>query len=243
MNTVIDEPESPQLLAAAAGRYWSGSAERPWTRDMSHWRGQGRWSDDALWSSIGHEHVEMFDAFRRQVGHVRPVRRMLEWGPGGGANALAFAPRVEALYGVDVSAPNLRECGRQLADAGYAGWHPVHIDAGRPADVLDAVADPIDLVLCTAVFQHFPGQAYGLEVLRVMRELLTPGGLAIVQTRYDDGSAELRPKDRDYARNVVTFTSYTVEAFWDGCHAAGLRPASVVLQPERRYAYYWLTKD
>jgi cyclopropane fatty-acyl-phospholipid synthase-like methyltransferase len=240
-STVV--PDIGQSLAADAGAYWSSSADRRWVRDMSHWRGQGRWADDGAWTGIGRAHVAMVDAFFGQVGRTRPIRRMLEWGTGGGANAVAFAQRVQTIYGVDISAANLGECGRQLESGGFAGWRPIHIDAARPADVLNAVDGPLDFILSTAVFQHFPGQAYGLEVLGVMHELLAPGGLAIVQTRYDDGSAELRTKDRDYAQNVITFTSYKIEAFWDAATAAGLRPVSIVLQPEPRYAYYWLCKD
>jgi SAM-dependent methyltransferase len=244
MNTMIEIPaESPQTLAADAGRYWSSSADRPWVRDMSHWRGQGRWADDAVWLQIGQAHVQMVEAFRRQSDRHHPFRRMLEWGSGGGANLLAFAPWVETYYGVDISPPNLAECARQAAGAGFGGWKPIHIDASHPAKVLERVDAPLDFILSTAVFQHFPSQSYGLEVLSILHQLLAPGGMAIVQTRYDDGSEELGCKDRDYQRNVITFTSYTIADFWHACGCAGFRPASVVLHPEPCYAYYWLCKD
>src|SRR4051812_9474702 len=123
---ILLDPATTQT-ATGAGDYWTASERRPWIRDMSHWRGQGRWSDDAAWRSIGEQHVAVVRRMMRGAGVSTPVRRMLEWGPGGGGNAVAFAPWLQTFVGVDISRPNLMECGKQLNLAGFEGWPPVHI--------------------------------------------------------------------------------------------------------------------
>jgi hypothetical protein len=91
------------------------------------------------------------------------------------------------------------------------------------------------------VIQHFPGKEYGRRVLRIFNQALAEDGLALIQTRYDDGSEVLRCKTSDYSKNVVTFTSYRIEEFWDDLIQAGFEPLSILLRPEPCYAYY-LTK-
>jgi hypothetical protein len=234
--------EAPEVLASAAGRYWSQSSTVPWIQDMSHWRGRGRWRDDRVWRSIGARHFAMYEQLCLLARRPRPIRSMLEWGPGGGANAVAFAPEVEKFHGVDISAANLDACGRQLESIGFEGWHPVEIDANRPGECLDVVTTPIDFFLSTAVFQHFPGKAYGAEVVRIAHRLLASPGIALIQIRYDDGSEILQPKRRDYAKNAVTFTSYRIDEFWQIASDAGFEVLSVALSPGDCYASYWLRK-
>ena len=237
---VTEEPL--ETLAADAKSYWSQSAARPWVADMSHWRGRGRWSDDEVWTAIGRDHVAMFRQLCLLANREAPVRTMLEWGPGGGANALAFSLHVQRIYGVDISAANLQECARQLAESRFRGFHAIEIEATQPERVLAAVNEPNDFALSTAVFQHFPGKEYGQRVLNILHRLLAPDGIALIQTRFDDGSETLACKHSDYAKNVVTFTSYRIEEFWDNCTQAGFEPLSLTLKPEPAYAYYFLRK-
>jgi SAM-dependent methyltransferase len=229
-------------LVEEAGQYWRQSAVRPWVQDMSHWRGQGRWADDGEWKNVGAKHVELYRQLCVLSGRETPVRSMLEWGPGGGANAVAFAQQVARFYGVDISPANLRECARQLEAIAYKTFRPIEIDASTPEQCLESIDAPVDFVLCTAVFQHFPGNTYGERVMRVFHRALADDGIALVQTRYDDGSEALRCKSSDYAKNVVAFTSYRVEEFWRVAVEAGFEPISVVLCPEQCYAFYMLKK-
>jgi len=231
-----------ETLAADAKSYWSQSALRPWVADMSHWRGRGRWADDTVWTSIGRDHVALFHQLCLLSARTTPIRTMLEWGPGGGANALAFAPIAPRIYGVDISPANLQECARQLSQSNFRAFHPIEIEAAQPERVLASVSEPIDFALSTAVFQHFPSKEYGQRVLNILHRLLDPNGSALIQTRSDDGSETLRCKTSDYAKNVVTFTSYRIEEFWDNCMQAGFHPLSLTLKPEPAYAYYFLQK-
>jgi hypothetical protein len=229
-------------LAIEAGQYWRQSEGRAWVQDMSHWRGHGRWADQRAWASLGERHLEMFHKLCALTGRTGKMRSMLEWGPGGGANAVAFAPHVRRFYGVDISPANLAECGRQLEVIGFADWRPIAIDAGRPEECLAAIDEPVDFVLSTAVFQHFPGKGYGVRVLGILNQLLASDGIALIQIRYDDGSEVLRCKTSDYEKNVVTFTSYRIEEFSRLASEAGLDPVSLVLKPGDCYAFYLLKK-
>jgi len=227
--TTTSSPALHDDLTEEAGRYWRQSEVRPWVQDMSHWRGRGRWADDSAWKNVGAKHLELYRRLCVLSSRETPVRSMLEWGPGGGANAVAFAAEVARFYGVDISPANLRECRQQLDAINYEDFRPIEIDANAPEQCLNSIDDPVDFVLCTAVFQHFPGKSYGERVMRVFHRALADDGIALVQTRYDDGSEALRSKNTDYAKNVVAFTSYRVEEFWQIAEQAGFEPLSVVL--------------
>jgi len=234
--------QSDHRVSRDAARYWSRSGDSPKVRDLSHWRGSGRWSEEE-WLAVGARHYDLFrDLCRAAKIPPDAVTSMVEWGPGGGANAVRFAEDVPALYGVDISSPNLDECSAQLRGIDYRGFTPVLVPADRPEDCLDEIDGPVDLFLSTAVFQHFPSKEYGRRVLRVAHELLGEGGVALVQTRYDSGRLDFRPKKRAYRFNAATYTSYGIDEFWELCLATGLTPLSLQLEPDTNYAYYFLVK-
>jgi SAM-dependent methyltransferase len=103
----------------------------------------------------------------------------------------------------------------------------------------------VDFVISVGVFKHFPSQAYTLRVLQVMGKLLKAGGFLFVQVRYFDGMEKYRSKEDDYARNVITMTSFTGEAFAAQVAAAGLallHRARDVDGEEEKHEYYLLGK-
>ena len=234
--------EPPGRLAADAHEYWSGSEAADDKRDLSHWKGSGRWADERRWCRIGEDHFELYQSLLRLADRRPPVRSMVEWGPGGGANAVRFGREIPRFYGVDISEPNLKQCSCEVESAGYGGFVPILIDAANPEDVLDRIDAKVDLFLCTAVYQHFPGKEYGVRVTRMASELLAEGGVALIQTRYDDGDPHFAPKIRDYRENAIVFTSYRIEEFWHVAVDAGLRPLAVVLRPATHYAFYLLSR-
>ena len=234
------EPDEAIITDAAA--YWGRSDCDSKVRENSHWAGEGKFAFFERWLRIGHANMIRFKQLCALANHPRPVRRMVEWGPGGGANALCFAREVERIYGVDISAPNLEECARSLRSVGFAGFRRVLIEAARPGQALGHLPEPVEFFLCTAVFQHFPSKAYGSDVTRIAYCTLTEPGIALIQTRYDDGSEEYRPKHRDYAKNVRTFTSYGIDEYWQIAVDTGFKPLAVILEPRARYAHYFLKK-
>ncbi len=234
------EPEAK--LVRDAAEYWSSSAVDPAIRDLSHWKGHGRFADQARWRAIGEKHLRLARRLTRLAGRDAPILRVAEWGPGGGSNAVAFAPSVERFVGVDISRPNLDECASRLAEVAFGGFLPLCIEAGNPESVAALVPEPCDLFLSTAVFQHFPSRDYGVRVMRVAAGLLGPQGVGLVQIRYDDGNPSYRSRRRDYERNAIAFTSYRVDEFWRIAQGAGFEPLAVTLEPDVNYAYYFLLR-
>jgi len=225
------------VLIRAAGAYWAESDRSEERRDLSHWRGVGRWGE-AEWLDIGRRNLARYRRLVAATEDAGPVGRLLEWGPGGGANAVAFASVASSLVGVDISAANLAECARQAAGAGGAPFTPICIDPDRPESIAERLPHGVDGVLSTAVFQHFPSAAYGARVLGTLARVLRAGGRGLVQIRYEGDSAAFRSKHRDYARHAVTFTSHGIEEFWQAVERAGLVPLWVELEPHAHYAYY-----
>lgn len=235
-------PQSESRVASDAFSFWAGSDSTDGARDLSHWLGEGRWSDQGAWTHIGQLHFEMFESLCLLANRERPVRSMVEWGPGGGANAVRFCAEAAGLYGVDISAPNLAECRRQLEIRGFDGFQPILIDTMCPEQCLQFVKSPVEFFLSTAVYQHFPSKQYGIRVTELACELLADDGVALIQIRYHDGSKRFAPKNRDYWRNVVTFTSYGISEFWQIAVESGFNPLAVSLDPDINYAYYFLKK-
>ena len=236
--------QSPARLAADAQQYWvRGPGDAP--GQNFHWRGAGMFADDAAWLAVGRAHFELFEQFARMVGFARPVRHVIEWGCGGGANAVHFAREAEWFTGVDVSPAALKECERQLLREGLANFTPV----------LTAVADPegaaaplrqCDLFLCTYVFELLPTPEHGERLLRVARNLLRPGGMAFVQVKYATQDVRTLPRRAGYRRNPANMSTYRLEEFWNLAVDACFQPKAVTLVPrqplvdDERYAYFLL---
>jgi hypothetical protein len=235
--------ESEPVLARGAETFWAASRTEVQLRDFSHWRGVGRWTNDAKWFEIGESSRAMLRTLRALSGRTEPINVMMEWGPGGGSNAVAFSSEVGEYFGVDISQANLDECKRQLQLKGYSGFRPILLDAEHPEQCVARVGGArLDFFLSTAVYQHFPGKAYGITVTRTASDLMRDGALAIIQIRYDDGSEAARAKTRDYSKNALGFTSYRIDEFWGVCLKAGLDPLAVTLNCEDSYAYFLLQK-
>jgi cyclopropane fatty-acyl-phospholipid synthase-like methyltransferase len=169
---------------------------------------------------------------------------VLEWGPGGGSNLHALAPHATVLYGVDISQQNLQETERVLRmQHPQVDFHAILLRE-NPAEVLERVLQPVDIFVSTAVFQHFPSQQYGADVLNVVGRLCAKGCVGLIQIRFDNGNPKYTSKDfAEYERLHITATSYELSAFWDLCRAAGLRPVSIFdINTTNNYAYVAFTK-
>ena len=234
--------EKEETLARDAVKLWSDSQESDKIKDWSHWRGEGRWAAEDSWYEIGRGHYAMYERLLALAGRENCGKSMVEWGPGGGSNAVCFLKNFEAYYGVDLSPANLEECQRQVESHELTGFQKVLIDPDQPEACREQFPQKVDFFLSTAVFQHFPSKDYGLRITRLAYELLADKGLALIQTRYDDLSEKYRPKDRHYRKNVLTFTSYAIEEFWEAAAAVGFSPLGLALNPEVNYAFYLMEK-
>ena len=235
-------PQSKKILFRDAEDYWNKSTQNGLVRDMSHWRGEGRFEDEIKWNQIGREHLDMVKDLCLLAQRTTPISSMVEWGPGGGANAIWFCREVEKFYGVDISEANLEECERQIKANHLDGFSQRLVEIDDPEKCLDTLDSPVDLFLSTAVYQHFPSKSYGKRITGIAKKLLAKDGIALIQIRYDDGSVKFKPKTRNYKKSFVTFTSFAIHEFWEDVTSLGFTPLAVKLIPSVNYAYFFLKK-
>ncbi|MBP2037870.1 non-ribosomal peptide synthetase [Streptomyces avidinii] len=111
--------------------------------------------------------------------HELGARRALEIGVGSGLLLAHAAPRCEAYWGTDISAPVIDRLGRQI------GGHPDLADrvrlSCRAADDLSGLPSGyFDTIVLNSVIQYFPHADYLTGVLRSAMELLAPGGRILI---------------------------------------------------------------
>ena len=227
-------------------RFWTDS-ENGDLKTIMHWRGHGTFSDD-LWLGLGRQNFLLFEQAAAWAGIARPLDRIVEWGCGGGMNAVPFARAAAEYCGVDVNSESLRETARQVESEHGGNFISIKIDAGNPEAVSAQIPGHCDLFLSTFVFELLPSPAYGLRVMRIAYDLLRPGGMAIVQIRYHTGPAAVAISRRRYAANWVRRTTFAIDEFWGECSSIGFTPLFVKLMPvlpeldEEHYAYFAMMK-
>lgn len=236
----LRQPEA--AIEAASQRYWTESHQGR----GSHWKTTARFAEGDLWTRIGVRHLGMLSRAVRNLDAGPALGRVVEWGCGGGANAVQIAPVATEFIGVDVSAESLRECARQVEARCDTPFRPVLVDVRDPEAALRGITEPCDVFLCVYVFELIPSPAYGERILRIAEELLAPGGLALVQIKYDIGAWRTRPRRLSYRFSPGNTTTYPIHDFWELAVRCGFEPRYVELVPEdeldERYAYFVMAK-
>lgn len=219
--------EKPVELQAY--EFWNRQEDRK-LQELAHWRGRGRYRDEQRWLSIGEFHRAMWEALRAQHPREGRFRTLMEWGPGGGSNVVAFGNDLfQEVIGVDISLATLGECERTASLFGV----PFMSVLNAPDNIDEAMTLPRDVAdafLCTAVFQHMASRAAVEEVLRAASEhFVRPGGLALVQWRNGWRVRERRKtgKGADYFRNVARWVVFRDDEFLGLCDRAGWRVLQV----------------
>lgn len=229
-------------IAAQASRYWATPTQGRWEAD-SHWRnGIG----EMAWREVGVEHWSIYSMFAGALAIPAPGR-VIEWGAGGGANAVAFAPHAQAFIATDVSDNSLDECVRQVRAVCDTPISTRRIDLKVPEQAVADLRRSCDTFLCFYVLELTAGADAVKRILRIASELLAPGGLAVIQVKYhtDDRRTRGRPGVR-YTRNIATTTTFGIEEFWALAIDCGLEPQLLTLVPvnrlDKHYAYYGLIR-
>lgn len=228
--------------------YWNQDYSNSNLAQDAHWKDKGIFEDQQRWLSLGKEHLDLITSYASVLNLQMPVKQILEWGCGGGANAVHFAPLTEKFIGIDINQENLDECNKQILDCGFNNFHPVLINSATPESILNEKISKVDLFICTYVFELFPSPSYGLNVLQLANKLLRDNGIAFIHIRYNDGRIELKSKQSDYKKNAYFMTTYTLEEFWEKSKEFGFEPLGIFLKPkqplvgDRCYAYYFLKK-
>jgi hypothetical protein len=225
-----------------ASRYWSAPTGSAWEAN-SHWRdGLG----DEAWLEVGADHWTIYETFARALELPNP-RTVMEWGAGGGANAVAFAPHAQRFIAADISQESLNECRRQVGATCPTPIETRLIDLARPSQAAAGLTETCDVFLCLYVFELTASTDAVRAILDIAADVLVPGGLALVQTKYHTGEGRTRGRAGvTYDRNMASTTTFAIDEFWQLAADRGLCPRLVTLVPENRldcrYAYYALTK-
>ncbi|MFO1468568.1 MAG: class I SAM-dependent methyltransferase [Steroidobacteraceae bacterium] len=234
---------SEAALTQEARAWWEDPGKK--NQGMySHWRES---FEDATWLAIGRQTFDIYESFSRSMQFPRPAKRVIEWGCGGGANAVHFAREADSFFGVDVAQVSLDECGRQLRREGMNNFHPVLIDLSEPEGALSQIDQPCDLFVCIYVFEAFPTPEYGKRVLRIAAKLLRPGAMALIQVKYSTGIAT-RSRGWGYRFGVANMTTYRLDEFWQVASECGFEPHAIhliprqTLVPDERYGYFLLRR-
>jgi SAM-dependent methyltransferase len=241
---VIPYAQPEGTIARDSQQYWQDSTA-PQFRSNSHWRGEGGLPEHA-WLGIGRQHLALFKRLAPLTTVRLPVERVVEWGCGGGANAIHFAAEAAEFVGVDVSRHSLEECAATLRKAGISSFVPVQVDVANPETALASVRGPCDVFLCTYVFELIPSERYGRRLLEIALRLLRPGAVAFIQIKYATEAWDTRSRRWGYRLGLASMTTFRIEAFWQLAERVGFTPLVVVLQPEQplvhdeRYAYFLL---
>jgi hypothetical protein len=244
---VVGLAQTRGTLDRDAERYWSAAPDDAW-KCNSHWRDASVFSDGSdLWSEVGRRHLELFERMARVMPRTRPVGQVLEWGCGGGANAVRFAPLGTSFVGIDISQDSLDECGKQIAEVGGPPFIGLRIDAANPEAVISKLTEPCDLFTSFYLFELVTSQEYGARLLRIARRLLSADGLAFIQIKYDTGSFRTRSRRRNYQAGINNMTTYRIDEFWSLAEECGLTPEAVYLVPknqlDERYAYFLMSRS
>lgn len=234
--------QSEARMTSDAQRYWRQTSTKHALN--SHWRNA---MEPGAWEALGQFHRELFERFFPEHQGPRRLPRMLEWGCGGGANAIAFADLVEQFIGVDLSPESLEECGRQLA--GYdVRYTPQIVAAAQPDSVLDSLKNPVDFFLCTFVFELLPTEGVARQILNVAHQILRDGGVAMIQVKYATSHPATHSRRFAYRLDLANTTTFPIEQFWQLACQCGFVPRCVHLLPnaplvhDERYAYFFLDR-
>lgn len=241
--------DAEDKIIAEAHQYWNDPS-KVILPQYTHSRGAGMFQDEEKWLSIGRQSLAIYQELERCLPPHKPLSTILEWGCGGGANAIHFAPLAKTFYGLDISADVLKECARQLTSASIQQYHMVEIDAAHPEEALQHVQQPIDLLFCVNVMEVFPSKTYTERIINIASKMLATGGIALLQYKYTTPRWETQPKRWNYASDPPNMTTFWIDEFWQLCIKHQLTPKVMKLLPplneqdiKRRYVYLLCVKE
>lgn len=232
---------SESRRVADANAFWTSEQDDD-LQNQTHTR-SGPAMRDGAWEQVGRDHLALF---RQMAGVERNYPSIVEWGVGGGANAVAFAPLGQKFYGVDLTQEIVDEAAYQVAQSTGEQLMPIVLDMEYPGRAWEQIGKT-DLFLCLYVLELVPSQEHGLDIMILAQEMLNDDGLAFVQIKYDTGSWRTRSRGRRYRRSIAaSMTTYPIHAFWEQMVDIGFEPLGVHLVPrndlDERYAYFLLRK-
>jgi SAM-dependent methyltransferase len=227
---------------ADARDFWVERSSPSWLSD-SHWRGA---LQEDIWLEVGQEHLAMFEMFARALDRAPAPGVVIEWGCGGGANAVAFAPNAREFIAADISMESVEECLRQIAAVCNTPTQGIHVDIEQPEKAVAGLEELCDTFLCYYVLELTAGPDEALRIIRIAERALVSGGIAVIQVKYHTTELHTRGYKRNYRSHSANMTTFGIDEFWQQAKQCGLTPRLITLVPQNRldlrYAYYALTK-
>lgn len=238
----IGRTQTESAVVRESRDYWRDATDQGWKAN-SHW-------EDGVpgeWSRIGADHLDLLQRLVRTTGRELVFGRTVEWGSGGGANAVRFAPLATEFVSVDVSQDSLTECERQTQAVCETPVVSVLIDVDDPEAAIESLgAGTCDLFVCLYVVELLPSRSYAQRILAIAQQLLKEGGVAFIQFKYENADRLSKSARRSYRRNLANTTTFPIDEFWEASQGAGLHPQVLHLVPrnalDERYGYLLCTR-
>ena len=237
--------QSDDELIDESRDYWNSTPSRR-LKSHSHWREGYAFDSPGVWERLGQFHRDLLLRAADDAGLARP-QRIVDWGCGGGMNAVQLAADAKTYFGVDVSKQSLDECERQVSLLDISSFQPVLIDPADPEACSEYIREPCDAFICTYVFELLPTREYGWRIVRLAHSLLQPGGVALIHIRYSTNPFH-QSRPWRYAKNLARNTTYRLAEFRHGATEIGFEHLfEEVLRRqddlnERRYAFFALRR-
>lgn len=229
---MLTSPTHP-VTHADVTAYWNRPSREG--RRRSHWR-------EAMpdeWEQIGRSHGEMLREQWPEVAKMlEPDAKWVEWGCGGGANVAMLSEIASEVYGVDVCDASLDECDRIMDARSYRGFFGVLIAPDNPESVTDCMRC-LDGFLSTSTFQHFPSKQYTERIVRLIPQLVRPGGYVFVQIRRDSPKNVTPDAALPYEQRAMYATVYDVDEFGDLLATHGVDVEKIEDIDRGQYSYFF----
>lgn len=132
----------------------------------------------------------------------------LEWGCGQGNISRKLAARVDGLHLVDILDASLEKATESLAKDNRAPASTTRVSSATDANL---PIDSVDVLLCTAVVQHFPTVAYWREVASLWNSL-SPDTI-VLQTRHGEENRETKNYRTEYFTALWLSTDEVLSQF------------------------------
>ena len=147
---------------------------------LSHWQNSRNWDENRFkaWGELNLQRYKQLITYMQS--EKDSVKRVIEWGPGGGSNAVAFLSKLNCHYtAVDISIENLQETQRQCRNF-EKNLNTIHIDITNIEHVLRVLSiSSFDLFLITSVIPHLPTREHFERIMKIAYKLLKPNGFFI----------------------------------------------------------------
>jgi len=138
--------------------------------------------DDAFLDTGEADIALLLPAIAAILGRDVPLTSVLDFGCGAGRLTIPLARRADRVVACDIAPSVLEHARKNVRDAGLS-----NVTFVEPREL----AGRFDFICSLLVFQHIRA-AEGYEIIRTLLDLLSPGGVAVVQLTLEPSGGGLR---------------------------------------------------